>query len=521
MSITAETYNQPEPQPIPKAAPTKPTTVTQRRPSNYDQGTGQHPGTGAGQYTGAGQNAAVRAKQNTGAKHYHGSGGLYTDPSKFAGTGIVSPGQLVGVGGNMRPEQLVGAKVNSPRFAGVGQNGGSSQFAGAAMNGASPLSAGAGLNVSSERAYSGSPRFSSTPVDWGSAPKSSAPDNSYRGFDQSGRAGQNKNSPLSVGAGEIKSSPLSVGAGQNKNSPLSVEAGQTRSSPLSAGAGQNKNLPLPVGAGLSVATEQAYSGSPRLSSTPVDWGSAAKSSAPDSSYRGFHQTGGAGQNRGSPMSAGAGLNVATERAYSGSPRLSSTPVDWGSAPKSSAPDSSYRGFDQSGRAGQKKSSPLSAGTGVNVATERAYSGSPRLSSTPVNWGSATASAASNSQIRGIDHSDRTAHIAGSGQSHKASQYAGVNSGLEQSNTAVAERAYSGSPRLSSTPVDWGSASKSSAPDSSYRGFDQSGVLCCVGAFSVHIVGVVSVACKQATPAMKCRLGFQGEASIASIVCVNG
>lgn len=56
MSITTETnHPQPQAQPIPPAAPAYPTTVTQRRPNDYEQGSGQLTGAGAGQYAGSGQ----------------------------------------------------------------------------------------------------------------------------------------------------------------------------------------------------------------------------------------------------------------------------------------------------------------------------------------------------------------------------------------------------------------------------------------------------------------------------------
>lgn len=136
MNITTETHHQPEPQPTPAVAPAYPTTVTQRRPNDYDQGAGQLSGARAGQYTAAGQ--------NTGAGQYSGAG-------QYTGSG-----QSIGSGG----------------YNGSGGYSGSGQFAGAGP-----------VNIATEQGYSGSPRFSSTPVDWGS---SAATDTSYRGVNQSG-----------------------------------------------------------------------------------------------------------------------------------------------------------------------------------------------------------------------------------------------------------------------------------------------------------------------------------------------
>lgn len=67
MSITTETnHPQPQAQPIPPAAPAySTTTVTQRRPNDYEQGSGQLTGAGAGQYAGSGQ--------YTGAGQFHGT----------------------------------------------------------------------------------------------------------------------------------------------------------------------------------------------------------------------------------------------------------------------------------------------------------------------------------------------------------------------------------------------------------------------------------------------------------------
>lgn len=130
MSITTETnHPQPQAQPIPPAATAYPTTVTQRRPTDYEQGSGQLTGAGAGQYAGSGQ--------YTGAGQSWGSGG----------------------------------------FNGSVQNTGAGQFTGtgAANGGSGPVS-----NVA-EQGYSSSPRFSSTPVDWGSsaAPTTAATGPSY------------------------------------------------------------------------------------------------------------------------------------------------------------------------------------------------------------------------------------------------------------------------------------------------------------------------------------------------------
>lgn len=112
MSITNETQHQPEPEPIPGAAPSRPTTVTQRRPSQFDQGSHNYNGVSSGQYGGA----------SVGAGQYAGSG-------QYAGAGV-----------------------------GSGQYSGSGQF-----------------NAVSQPAYSGSPRFSSTPVDWTSSTTSATP----------------------------------------------------------------------------------------------------------------------------------------------------------------------------------------------------------------------------------------------------------------------------------------------------------------------------------------------------------
>jgi hypothetical protein len=71
MSITTETnHPQPQAQPIPPAAPAYPTTVTQRRPNDYEQGSGQLTGAGAGQYAGSGQYTG--AGQSLGSGQFHG-----------------------------------------------------------------------------------------------------------------------------------------------------------------------------------------------------------------------------------------------------------------------------------------------------------------------------------------------------------------------------------------------------------------------------------------------------------------
>ena len=118
MSITNETRHQPEPQPIPGAAPTRPTTVTQRRPSQFDQESGNYNGVSSGPYQGTGQNTGAAA----GAGQYAGSG------------------------------QYARAGVGSGQYSGSGQ-----------------------LNAISQPNYSGSPRFSSTPVDWNSSTTSARP----------------------------------------------------------------------------------------------------------------------------------------------------------------------------------------------------------------------------------------------------------------------------------------------------------------------------------------------------------
>ncbi len=71
MSITTETnHPQPQAQPIPPAGPAYPTTVTQRRPNDYEQGSGQLTGAGAGQYAGSGQYTG--AGQSLGSGQFHG-----------------------------------------------------------------------------------------------------------------------------------------------------------------------------------------------------------------------------------------------------------------------------------------------------------------------------------------------------------------------------------------------------------------------------------------------------------------
>ncbi len=72
MSITTETnHPQPQAQPTPAAAPAYPTTVTQRRPNDYEQGSGQLTGSGAGQYAGSGQYTG--AGQSLGSGQFHGT----------------------------------------------------------------------------------------------------------------------------------------------------------------------------------------------------------------------------------------------------------------------------------------------------------------------------------------------------------------------------------------------------------------------------------------------------------------
>lgn len=147
MSITTETnHPQPQAQAIPPAAPAySTTTVTQRRPNDYEQGSGQLTGAGAGQYAGSGQ--------YTGAGQFHGQSG---------GTG-----QYTGAGQSR----------GSASFNGSGQNAGTGQFAatGAVNGGTGPVSNAA------EQGYSSSPRFSSTPVDWSStaAPTTAATGTPY------------------------------------------------------------------------------------------------------------------------------------------------------------------------------------------------------------------------------------------------------------------------------------------------------------------------------------------------------
>ena len=71
MSITTETHHpEPQAQPIPPAARAYPTTVTQRRPNDYEQGSGQLTGAGAGQYAGSGQYTG--AGQSLGSGQFHG-----------------------------------------------------------------------------------------------------------------------------------------------------------------------------------------------------------------------------------------------------------------------------------------------------------------------------------------------------------------------------------------------------------------------------------------------------------------
>ena len=118
MSITSETQHQPEPELTPSAAPTRPTTVTQRRPSQFDKGPGNYNGVSSAAHPGTGQYNGAAA----GAGQYAGSG-------QSASAGV-----------------------------GAGQYSGSGQF-----------------NAVSQPAYSGSPRFSSTPVDWSSSTSPAAP----------------------------------------------------------------------------------------------------------------------------------------------------------------------------------------------------------------------------------------------------------------------------------------------------------------------------------------------------------
>lgn len=154
MSITTETHHpEPQAQPIPPAARAYPTTVTQRRPNDYEQGSGQLTGAGAGQYAGSGQYTG--AGQSLGSGQFHGQSG---------GTG-----QYTGAGQSR----------GSGSFNGSGQTAGTGQFAatGAVNGGSGPVS-----NVA-EQGYSSSPRFSSTPVDWSSspAPTTAATGTSYMG----------------------------------------------------------------------------------------------------------------------------------------------------------------------------------------------------------------------------------------------------------------------------------------------------------------------------------------------------
>lgn len=121
MSITNETQRQPEAKPIPAAAPARPTTVSQRRPSQFDQGPISYNGAGSGQ--------GISSGQFTGGP---GGSGQYGNPGLVTG-GSIGAGQY---------------------GAGSGQYGaGSGQFNTATQ----PVE------------YSDSPRFSSTPVDWGSS----------------------------------------------------------------------------------------------------------------------------------------------------------------------------------------------------------------------------------------------------------------------------------------------------------------------------------------------------------------
>ena len=113
MSISNETQQQPEPEPTPAAAPARPTTVSQRRPSQFDQDPVSHNGGSSWQGIGTGQFTG-------------GLGGT----GQYANSGLVPGGSV-----------------------GAGQYGGSGQFNTAAQ----PV------------VYSGSPRFSSTPVDWGAS----------------------------------------------------------------------------------------------------------------------------------------------------------------------------------------------------------------------------------------------------------------------------------------------------------------------------------------------------------------
>lgn len=130
MSITSESQQrQPEPQPIPSAAPQHLSNLTQRRPAEYDSAPGQYTASasGAGQY------------QGSGAGQYQGSGGLYTSPGQF------------GAGPTVPAGQYAGTISSSGQPGAVNYDGG---------------------NSAGQQGYTSSPRFSSTPVDWGNAASS-------------------------------------------------------------------------------------------------------------------------------------------------------------------------------------------------------------------------------------------------------------------------------------------------------------------------------------------------------------
>lgn len=81
MSITNETQqqqHQPEPERIPATAPAHPTTVTQRRPSQFDQASSNYNGVGSGQFTGAPVVAGQYAGPAAAAGQYSGSGQFST-----------------------------------------------------------------------------------------------------------------------------------------------------------------------------------------------------------------------------------------------------------------------------------------------------------------------------------------------------------------------------------------------------------------------------------------------------------
>lgn len=136
MSITNETQqqqHQPEPERIPATAPAHPTTVTQRRPSQFDQASSNYNGVGSGQFTGAPVVAGQYAGPAAAAGQYSGSGQFstvsqpaFSSSPRFSstpvdwGTASTATSTTAAAGTNYRPADNAAQQSVQPRSSNFG-----------------------------------------------------------------------------------------------------------------------------------------------------------------------------------------------------------------------------------------------------------------------------------------------------------------------------------------------------------------------------------------------------------------